>query len=417
MTGVLIGLAACLAWVVLLFGRGFFWLARDDDREAARLPDPAAWPSVTTIVPARDEAETIGATVASLLAQDYPGAFRLIVVDDRSTDGTGDLARAAAAGDPRLSVVQGGPRAPGWTGKLWALEQGLRAVPEATDYLLFTDADIRHAPDSLRMLVRRAMAVRSPVGLAGGRESAGQVLSEKRVMVSLMARLRCESPAERWLIPAFIFFFQMLYPFRWSNDPRARTAAAAGGCVLLDRAAFERAGGLAPIRGALIDDCALARRMKAVGPIWTGLTERVDSLRPYEDVGPIRRMVARTAYAQLGYQVMALAGMLLALALVFLAPPLLALLASGPAAWLGALAWAAMAVAFAPILRRFGLSPLRGLALAGIAAAYMAFTLDSALAEWRGRGGMWKGEAGPRKDADPGQTPDKSSMNRATLPH
>jgi hypothetical protein len=430
-TALLVAVAACLAWAVLLLGRGMFWLARDDDRGAALLPDPAAWPRVTAIVPARDEAATIGATVASLLAQDYPGAFRLIVVDDRSTDGTGDLARAAAAGDPRLVVVQGGARAPGWTGKLWALEQGLRAVPDAPDHLLFTDADIRHAPDSLRMLVRRATA-------------------EGRVLVSLMARLRCESPAERWLIPAFIFFFQMLYPFRWSNDPGARTAAAAGGCVLLDRTAFERAGGLAPIRGALIDDCALARRLKAVGPIWTGLsapddrrgaspgglnrprptapddrrgaspgglnrprpTSRVDSLRPYEDVGPIRRMVARTAYAQLGYRVAALAGMILALALVFLAPPLLALLASGPAAGIGALAWAAMAVAFAPTLRRFGLSPLRGLALPGIAAAYMAFTLDSALAEWRGRGGMWKGEAGPRTDGGANSPP-----NQATLPH
>ncbi|NOG70128.1 glycosyltransferase [Roseicella sp. DB1501] len=386
-----IALAACLAWAVLLLGRGFFWLARNDDRDAARLPDPPSWPRVAAVVPARDEAATIGATVASLLAQDYPGEFRLVVVDDRSTDGTGEAARAAAAGDPRLTVLRGGPRAPGWTGKLWALEQGLGAAlaetPNATpdgapDYLLLTDADIRHAPDSLRMLVRRAAA-------------------ERRVLVSLMARLRCESPAERWLIPAFIFFFQMLYPFRWSNDPRARTAAAAGGCVLLERAAFQRAGGLAPIRGALIDDCALARRMKAVGPIWTGLTERVESLRPYETVGPIRRMVARTAYAQLGYRLVALAGMMLALALVFLAPPLLALLADGLAALLGGLAWLAMAVAFAPTLRRFGLSPLRGLLLPGIAATYMAFTLDSALAEWRGRGGMWKGEAGPRTDPGP----------------
>ena len=381
-----IGLAACLAWAVLLFGRGFFWLARDDDRDAVRLPDPPAWPRVTAVVPARDEAATIGATVASLLAQDYPGPFRLIVVDDRSADGTGAAARAAAAGDARLTVLRGGPRAPGWTGKLWALEQGLGAAladgADRPDHLLLTDADIRHAPDSLRMLVRRAVA-------------------ERRVLVSLMARLRCESPAERWLIPAFIFFFQMLYPFRWSNDPHARTAAAAGGCVLLERAAFERAGGLAPIRGALIDDCALARRMKAVGPIWTGLTERVESLRPYETVGPIRRMVARTAYAQLGYRAAALLGMLLALALVFLAPPLLALLGSGAPAMLGGLAWLAMAVAFAPTLRRFRLSPLRGFLLPGIAAAYMAFTLDSAIAEWRGRGGLWKGETGPRTDPGP----------------
>jgi hopene-associated glycosyltransferase HpnB len=375
-----LALAACLAWAVLLLGRGFFWLARDDDGDAARLPNPPRWPGVTAVIPARDEADSIGETVRGLLAQDYPDPFRLVVVDDRSTDGTGDVARAAAAGDPRLTVIQGRARPPGWTGKLWALEQGLaEALREPPERLLFTDADIRHAPDSLRRLVQRA-------------EAGGLVL------VSLMARLRCSSAAERWLIPAFIFFFQMLYPFRWSNDPRARTAAAAGGCVLLDRAAFERAGGLAPMRGAIIDDCALARRMKRAGPIWTGLTERVESLRPYEGAGAIRRMVARTAYAQLGYNVSALIGMIAALALVFLAPPLLAVLAGGAARWLGLAAWAAMALAFAPTLRRFGLSPLRGLALPVVAAAYMAFTLDSALAEWRGRGGMWKGEAGPRAD-------------------
>ncbi|WP_082012521.1 glycosyltransferase [Belnapia sp. F-4-1] len=375
-----LALASCLAWAVLLLGRGFFWLARDDDRDAARLPEPPRWPDVAAVIPARDEVETIGETVRGLLAQDYPGPFRLVVVDDRSTDGTGEAARAAAAGDPRLTVIRGRARPPGWTGKLWALEQGLaEALREPPGRLLFTDADIRHAPDSLRRLVQRA-------------EAGGLVL------VSLMARLRCASAAERWLIPAFIFFFQMLYPFRWSNDPRARTAAAAGGCVLLDRAAFERAGGLAPIRGAIIDDCALARRMKGVGPIWTGLTERVESLRPYEGAGAIRRMVARTAYAQLGYNLMALVGMTAALALVFLAPPLLALFAEGVVRWLGLAAWAAMALAFAPTLRRFGLAPLQGIALPGIAATYMAFTLDSAFAEWRGRGGMWKGEAGPRAD-------------------
>jgi hopene-associated glycosyltransferase HpnB len=380
-----LGLAACLAWAVLLLGRGFFWLARDDDRGAEALPEPAAWPSVVAVVPARDEAATIGATVAGLLAQDYPGAFRLVVVDDRSTDGTGDAARAAAAGDPRLVVLRGRARPAGWTGKLWALEQGLEdARRDMPAMLLFTDADIRHAPDSLRRLVCRATA-------------------EGRVLVSLMARLRCESEAERWMIPAFIFFFQMLYPFRWSNAPGARTAAAAGGCVLLDRAAFERAGGLAPIRGAIIDDCALARRMKTVGPIWTGLTGRVESLRPYAGMGEIRRMVARTAYAQLGYLPVALVGMMGALALVFLVPPALTVFGAGPARWLGLAAWAAMALAFAPTLRRFGLGPWRGLALPGIAAVYMGFTLDSAWAEWRGRGGMWKGEAGPRADRATGR--------------
>ncbi len=376
-----LALAAALAWAVLLFGRGMFWLARDDDRDAATLPAPATWPSVVCIIPARDEAESIGETVKSLLAQDYPGAFRVVVVDDRSTDGTGAVARRAAAGNNRLVVTTGGPRPAGWTGKLWALQQGLAEVGQgaAPDCLMFTDADIHHTPDSLRMLVQRARA-------------------EGRVMVSLMARLRCNSAAERWLIPAFIFFFQMLYPFRWSNTPGARTAAAAGGCVLLDHAAFRRAGGLAPIRGRIIDDCALAGQMKRQGPIWLGLTERVESLRPYEGVGAIRKMVARTAYAQLGYNPLLLLGMVLALALVFLAPPALALLAAGAARWLGLAACAAMVLAFTPTLRRFGLAPLRGLALPGIALTYMLFTLDSALAEWRGRGGMWKGEADPRAD-------------------
>jgi hopene-associated glycosyltransferase HpnB len=374
-----IALAALAAWLVLLFGRGGFWRARDDDRDAAALPDPAAWPAVMAIVPARDEAETVGETVRSLLAQDYPGRFRLILVDDRSSDGTGDLARAAAAGVARLVVVTGRARPPGWTGKLWALQQGLDTLPGTEALLLFTDADIRHTPDNLRLLVRRQAA-------------------EGRVLVSLMARLRCDSAAERWLIPAFVFFFQMLYPFRWSNAPAARTAAAAGGCVLLDAAAFRRAGGLAPIRGAIIDDCSLARRMKAEGPIWIGLTERAVSLRPYERAASIRRMVARTAYAQLGYRVAPLAGMLLALSLVFLAPPLLALFDAGLAGWVGLAAWLLMVVAYAPMLQRFCLSPWRGLALPGIALAYMLFTLDSAWAEWRGRGGVWKGEAGPRAD-------------------
>ncbi|GGG25267.1 glycosyl transferase family 2 [Caldovatus sediminis] len=381
-----VALAAALAWAVLILGRGGFWRCDVDDRDAGALPEPACWPAVAVVVPARDEAATVGATVAGLLAQDYPGPLRVVLVDDRSRDGTAEAARDAAGGDPRLEVIRGGARPAGWTGKLWALRQGLGHLADSPcDYLLFTDADIRHAPDSLRRLVARA-------------EATGAVL------VSLMARLRCESLAERALIPAFVFFFQMLYPFRWANAPRARTAAAAGGCVLLRRAAFARAGGLEPIRGAIIDDCALARRMKAQGPIWLGLTDRVVSLRGYRGLDGIRRMVARTAYAQLGYSPLALAGMLLALALVFLAPPALALAGAGAARALGAAAWFAMAGAFVPMLRRCGLSPAWGLALPGIAAAYMLFTLDSAWQEARGRGGMWKGEPGPR--ADPSQAGD-----------
>lgn len=366
-----LALAALIAWAVLLLGRGMFWRARDDDRDAAALPAPTRWPHVQIIIPARDEAETIGATVRSLVMQDYPGRFDILVVNDRSSDQTGALARAAGA-----EVLDGQGRAPGWSGKLYALQQGLEAVAARPHgLLLFTDADITHAPDSLRRLVSRAEA--------GGLD-----------LVSLMARLRCESAAERWMIPAFVFFFQMLYPFRWSNDPAARTAAAAGGCVLLRRAAFEARGGLRPIRGRIIDDCALAALMKGGGSaIWIGLTGRVHSLRAYEGLGTIRAMVARTAYAQLGYNPFLLAGMVLAMALVFLAPPILALFATGAAKWLGALAWGAMVVAYAPMLRRYGLAAERAILLPGIAAVYLAFTLDSALAEWRGRGGLWKGEA------------------------
>ncbi|MCX8132787.1 MAG: glycosyltransferase [Roseococcus sp.] len=370
MSGVLLSLAALLAWAVLLLGRGGFWRAREDDSDAEALPAPARWPKVAVLIPARDEAATIAEVVAALRAQDYPGAFTVTVVDDRSRDATGALAAAAGA-----RVVTGGPRPPGWSGKLNALRQGLEALSaEDHEFLLLTDADIRHAPDSLRRLVQRALA--------------GDL-----ALVSLMAKLRCESPAERWLIPAFVFFFMMLYPFAWVRNPRARSAAAAGGCVLLRRDVFEAAGGFEPIRGRIIDDCALAALIKARHPrIWLGLTERVVSLRAYETVGTIRAMVARTAYAQLLYNPLLLAGMLVALGLVFLAPPVLALTAGGPAAWLGALGWGAMVLAYAPMLRRYGLGAWRGLALPLVALAYMAFTLDSARQEWAGRGGMWKGE-------------------------
>jgi hopene-associated glycosyltransferase HpnB len=393
-TLLIVAIAALIAWAVLLFGRGFFWLARDDDRDAPALPEPREWPAVAVLVPARDEEATVGETVRSVLAQDYPGPLRLLVVDDRSTDGTAAVARAAASGDPRFGVLAGGPRPPGWTGKLWALHQGSEALrDDPAPLLLLTDADIRHRPDSLRRLVQRALA--------------GEL-----ALASLMVRLRCESPAERWFIPAFVFFFGMLFPFRWVRDAAAaRTAAAAGGCVLLDRAAFDAAGGFAPIRGAVIDDCALARLMKARGGrIWLGLTECAESLRPYPRAGDIRRMVARTAYAQLGYSPALLAGTVAGLALVFLAPPLLVLFARGVLRLLGAIGWAAMALAYLPTLRRFGLSPLRAAALPAVAAAYLAFTLHSALAERRGRGGMWKGETNPRGASRRSD----AALNRAT---
>lgn len=370
----LIAGAACAAWVYLLFGRGFFWLPR----LLPRAPAPPRWPSVAAIVPARNEAEHVGAAVASLLAQDYRGDFRVVLVDDHSSDGTAEIARAAAARDglsQRLAVVAARPLPPGWSGKLWALAEGVRALEgdaAPPDLLLFTDADIAHDAANLR-------------------ELAAALEHGKRDLVSLMVRLRCDSPAERFLIPAFVFFFAMLYPFAWASDPRSRTAAAAGGCILVRREPYERGGGVAAIRGELIDDCALARAMKRGGStILLALTRDTTSLRPYPRIADLRAMVARTAYTQLDHSPPLLAATVLGLALVFLAPPI-SLFAGGVAAWLGAAAWAAMAIAYAPTLRFYRRSPLWAPLLPAVALVYLAATLQSALLHYRGRGGAWKG--------------------------
>jgi hopene-associated glycosyltransferase HpnB len=372
-----IGALALLIWIYLLLARGGFWRARErDDRDEA--PEPAAdsrlWPSVVAVVPARDEADVIARSIGSLLAQDYPGPFRVILVDDNSGDGTGEVARNLD-GDGRLEVLAGAPLPAGWTGKLWAQSQGVaRATEHAPEYLLLTDADIAHAPETLRKLVARA-------------EARGLVLT------SLMAQLTVETWAERLLIPAFVFFFAMLYPFAWVNDPGRRTAAAAGGVMLARRTALEAAGGLEAIRWKIIDDCSLGALMKRQGPIWLGLTDRARSLRPYSGVGEIGRMVSRSAYAQLNFSPWLLIGTVAGMAIVYLAAPGLAILAAGPARWAGIAAWGAMTLAFQPMLRFYGRSPLWGLALPVIGALYTGFTIQSALDSWRGRGGQWKGRA------------------------
>src|SRR6185437_13360164 len=317
-------------------GRGLYWLAgeRDDLQEPA---PPSVWPRVTAVIPARDEVETIGTTIGSLLGQAYPGALSVVLVDDESRDGTADAARAAAARAgalERLTVLAGQPLPAGWTGKLWAVSQGVAhtaAGPDAPDYLLLTDADITYALDALAPLVARA-------------EKGGYVLT------SLMAKLRCDSLAERVFVPAFIYFFQMLYPFAWVNRSDHAMAGAAGGCMLVRPKALASAGGIAAIRGKLIDDCALGAAMKARGPIWLGLTERVVSARPYDRVEDIRRMVARSAYAQLGYSPLMLAGCLLGMGLTYLAAPLLAVFGHGLAQALGAAAFALICVSYVPIL-------------------------------------------------------------------
>jgi hopene-associated glycosyltransferase HpnB len=365
-------------WLYLLAGRGGFWLARQ--RDDAIPAGVRSWPAMAAIIPARDEAECVGETISSLLRQNYPGEFAIILVDDQSRDATARVARDAAAAlgaADRLTVVPGGALPGGWTGKLWAQHQGVEvatAVPHPPTYLLLTDADIVYAPGALKRLVTQAQ-------------------SGPYVLTSLMAKLRCESLAERMFIPAFIFFFQMLYPFSWANNPRRSTAAAAGGCMLVRHDALAQAGGMAAIRSALIDDCALAKVLKTHGPIWIGLTDNVRSSRAYPATEDIRRMVARTAYAQLRYSPLLLAGTVFGLAITYLAPVALAVFAGGLARLLGVLAWLAMALAFQPTLRFYRLSPLWGLALPAIAAIYMAFTIDSAYQHARGRGGMWKGRA------------------------
>jgi len=367
----LLAVAALAVWLYLIAGRGGFWLATERDGGG---PAPATWPSVMIVIPARDEAEGVGETIASLLLQNYPGPFSVILVDDQSSDGTAEVARHAAAGAAdRLIVVAGAALPAGWTGKLWAMQQGVaRALPREPAYLLFTDADIVYDRDVLTRLVSKAQAN----GLA---------------LNSLMVRLRCESFAERAFVPAFIFFFQMLYPFAWVNDPDRTTAAAAGGCMLVRRDALGAAGGIEAIRGALIDDCALARRLKPQGPIRLSLTQRVHSIRGYARVEDIRRMVARSAYAQLRYSPLLLTATIAGMALVYLLPVLLALFGHGFAHMLGLIAWVIMAIAFQPMLRFYRLSPLWGPFLPAIALTYMAFTLDSAYQYARKRGGLWKG--------------------------
>ncbi len=367
--------AALAVWFYLVFAHGGFWLCRE--RDDVQSPSPAAWPSVTIVVPARNEAAGIAASISSLLGQDYP-ALSIVLVDDDSDDDTAAVAREAAAAlgtADRLTIVTGHSLPAGWTGKLWAVKQGIEAAAATSPkYLLLTDADIVHAPDIVRWLVSHA-------------EAQGLVLA------SLTAKWRCANLAERVHIPAFIFFFQMLYPFRWVNRPADKTAGAAGGCMLVRADALQAAGGIDVIRDALIDDCALATALKRQGAIWLGLTERVHSIRPYASWSDIRRMVARSAYAQLHYSPLRLIGTVAGMTLTYLVPPYLTLFATGWAQAFGIVAWLLMALVFQPTLRFYRMSPLWGLALPAITFLYVLYTLDSAYQYAAGRGGAWKGRA------------------------
>lgn len=367
---------ALAIWSYLALARGGFWhcAERDDGNPGS----PKVWPRITVVIPARDEAECIGQCLHSLIGQDYPGPWSVILVDDDSRDGTAAVARRMAANggaQDRLTIVSATSLPAGWTGKLWALSQGIEAamtLDHSPEYLLLSDADIVYGPEMMRWLVTRAT-------------------SRSVLLASFMVKLRCDSPSERFLIPAFIFFFQMLYPFSWVNRSDRSTAAAAGGCMLIHADTLRDVGGIESVRDSLIDDCALARKFKAKGPIWLGLTARVTSIRSYPRWSDLAQMVSRSAYAQLGYSPVQLIGAVLALLLTFVVPPVAALAGPDNARLFGMGAWAMMAVLFQPTLRIYGISPLCGAALPAIAFAYLLFTLDSALQSLRGKGGFWKG--------------------------
>ncbi|WP_435118837.1 glycosyltransferase [Amycolatopsis thermoflava] len=361
---IIVGVVALVAWLWLAATR--FW--RTDQRLPPRRT-PATWPSVAVVVPARDEAGILPETLPALLAQRYPGPLRLILVDDGSGDGTADVARGLGGG--RLTVTAPGDRPPGWTGKLWALAHGVEQAGEP-DFLLFTDADIAHGPDSVTALV----------------EAAGE-----RDLVSQMARLRTRTGWERLVVPAFVYFFAMLYPFRRVNGP-GRTAAAAGGCCLVRRAALERAGGVAAIRDAVIDDVALGRLLKRAGSrIWLGLAGDVRSVRPYPSLRSLWDMVARSAYTQLRHSPALLAGTVLGLALVFLAPPVLTLAGAGPARLPALAAWLLMTLTYVPMLRYYRQPWPAALLLPVTATLYLLMTVDSAVRHRRGHGAAWKGRS------------------------
>ena len=392
-TLVLLALSSLCIWLYLVLAHGRFWLSTPELLPAI----PLDRPDVDIIVPARDEAQTIGPVIASLLAQDYAGKFQIILVDDDSSDGTADLARTAAvgagaipgsptlgtvavtAGGPTLQVISGVPKPPGWSGKLWAVNQGV-ALSRAP-ILLLADADILHDPRHLSTLVAH---------LKESGVNAPRIATPRMDMVSEMVRLNCSSLAERALVPAFVYFFQMLYPFARVNDPTSKGAAAAGGTVLIRREALERIGGIAAIKGALIDDVALAKAVKRGGAIYLGHSGLATSIRRYPHCADIWHMITRTAFTQLHYSAALLACTLVGLALVWWVPVGEAVLSHGPQRWCGLAAFVLGASSYLPTLARYHRNRFWSLALPLIALFYLAATLMSALNYWLGSGARWK---------------------------
>jgi hopene-associated glycosyltransferase HpnB len=397
-----VGSISLAIWLYLAVARGSFWRLREFDDDTAKHEPPRDWPNVVAVVPARNESTTIAQALTSLLKQNYPGEFSVVLVDDHSEDATAQIAGQAASelnAESRIAIRSAAPLPPGWTGKLWALNEGLsqvtdspssdhrgaalsRAEPReplrpslAPSYYWFTDADIVHAPDTLHRLVARAE-------------------HDQLDLTSLMVLLQAKSLSERSLIPAFLFFFLKLYPPRWIANPRARTAGAAGGCILLRRDALERIGGFAAIRSEVIDDCALARAVKrSGGRLWMGLTRASISLRAYTTFREIRDMIARTAFTQLRYSSLLLLGTLLAMFLVYVAPIVLLFAQHSAPRILGVCAWLLMSILYLPTIRFYRLSPAWAVTLPLTALFYSYATCLSAVRYWLGRGAQWKGRA------------------------
>ncbi len=374
----ILGWTVAAAWAWLLLARGRFWLIEEEPAP----PVPPRWPDIVAIIPARDEAESVGACIGSLLAQDYPGRLDLVLVDDQSGDGTGGLARAAAASlraESRLRVIAGAPRPAGWASKVWAMAQGVAEAESSfprAELLLFADADIVHEPAAVR-------------------DSAAHLLAGDFALVSRMVLLATDTLAERAISPAFVHFFRLLYPFRWVAEPRMRTAAAAGGHMLQRRESLAAAGGMGAIRCALIDDCALAAAIKrSGGRLSLALTRKARSIRRHDWAG-LWRMIARSAYTELGHSPLRLAGACAGLLAGLVAPPFLAV-ACGWTSPGWSCAWAMLTLSYLPILRFYRVSGWWAPLLPLVALFFLGATLDSALRHWRGSGGAWKGRVAPR---------------------
>ena len=368
-----------LVWLGLVLLHGRFWQAGPilEPQAADTRPDAATWPALCVVIPARDEAASIEDCLSSLLSQDYPGPYGVVLVNDRSSDATGSIARGLSS--PHLRVIEGSEPPPGWSGKLWAVAQGVadvhRLMPDDNSFILLTDADIVHEPEHAATLVAKA-------------------LRDGLDVVSEMVELNTESTAERVLVPAFVYFFQLLYPFAQVNRPSHRIAAAAGGTILIRATVLARIGGIESLRGALIDDVALATRVKrSGGTIWLGHSQLAKSIRPYPHPGDVWRMVARTAYVQLRFSPLLLAGTVLGMMLVWMVPPIGALFGQGAGRLFGLLAWLIATLSFLPTLHRFRLSPAWALLLPAVAVFYTAATIASAVDHHRGRGVVWKQRA------------------------